>query len=250
MTDPLTYRADPLDFRQKMVPGRISVMWPSRHRVKMATEALASLLDNATEGNISFGIAYDADDPDTGAWAAEQGLFAWRAPVRLGWKGLGTYFARLSELSAGEWLVWWGDDGRMLTKGWDEVIRQQRPGILQVTGKTFDGVYPVVHRSALTAIGETIPSPFVDSWLWEAGKWSDCLWRVPVEVLEDRFDQTGRNRDQVWEEGSIHCYDEAWNEYCSPRMWARRMQHAWRVNGALGPQEGWPGMPMMGHDPA
>jgi hypothetical protein len=239
VADPLTYRADYLDFRRDMVPGLISVMWPSRQRERMAKEALASLRDLAAEPDrLEIGIAFDDDDPQTGEWAAAQDFFTWRTP-RLGWRGLGTYFGRLSELSAGEWLVWWGDDGRMLTKGWDTVLREQQPGIPYLHGEVFDNVYPVIHRRALAGIGEVLPVPFVDSWLTEVGKWADCLDFVPISMLEDRFDLTGRNRDQVWEEGSIHAYGPEWDTYCSPPMWARRQEHAWKVKAALGRPGQW-----------
>ncbi len=241
MTDPLTGRSDWLDFRRDPVPGLISVLWPSRQRRKMAREAMFSLIEQATDPKrIEFGIAFDDDDPDTGTWARQLGCFTWNTP-RQGWRGLGTYFARLSELSAGEWLIWWGDDGRMLTKGWDEILRAQQPGIPYLHGEVFDNVYPVIHRRALEAIGEAIPSPFVDSWLTEVGKWADCLDAVPVSVLEDRYDLTGRNRDRVWEEGSVHAYKPEWDVYCSPPNWARRQQHAWKVKAALGRPGDWAG---------
>src|SRR5712691_11403727 len=103
----------------------------------MASEAIASLRDKAT-GELEFGIAFDADDPDTGAWAAAEGFAIWASPQRLGWKGLATYYARISELCSGEWLVWWGDDGRMLTDGWDATVREQEPGVLYLRGQASD----------------------------------------------------------------------------------------------------------------
>jgi hypothetical protein len=240
VTSEPSYRADYLDFRREMVPGLISVVWPSRHRIRMAAEALDSVRDSAVRlDGIEFGVAYDGDDPRTGDLAAKRGCFTYRSAQRLGWTGLATYFARLSEQSRGEWLVWWGDDGRMLTPGWDEIVRKQKPGILYLKGEAFDNVYPVVHRSVLEAIGEVLPSPLVDTWLTEVGKWADCLWPVPILTLEDRFDLTGNNRDQVWEEGSIHAYD--FDAYCAAPMWHRRLKHASQVRKALGIPGDWAG---------
>lgn len=222
-----------LEFAHEPVPGMISVVWPSRQRVAMATAALASLRRTARDGTlVEYGIAYDADDPDTGKWAADNGVFTWESPERLGWAGHNTYSARLFERSAGEWLLSWGDDGIMLSGGWDAWIRRQPPGVCYLGGHpTGHNTFPAVHRRVLEAIGEQLPTPHQDTWLTDVAAAAGCLHRIPVQIMEDRFDLTGNNRDAIWEEGSIHAYRNA--EYYSAPMAAIREQHVARVKAAL-----------------
>ncbi len=222
-----------LRFAHDPIPGLITVAWPSRRRTHMAAAALRSLQSLAMEpGRIEYGVAYDADDPDTGKWAAEAGAFAVEFPERLGWAGHAAYSAALFEQSRGEWILSWGDDGIMLTRGWDTWIRRAPPGVCYLGGHpTGHNVFPAVHRSVLEAIGTVLPSPHQDTWLTEVAAAAGCLHRVPVQIMEDRPDLTGNNRDAVWEEGSIHAYRRA--EYFSSPMAAARAGHAARVKAAL-----------------
>lgn len=222
-----------LEFARAPVPGMISVVWPSRHRTEMAAAALASLCRAAARPDLTeYGVAYDADDPDTGQWAAQNGVYTWESPQRLGWAGHNEYSARLFEASAGEWILSWGDDGIMLTAGWDEAIRRAAPGVCYLGGHpTGHNVFPAVHRSVLAAIGTVLPSPHQDTWLTDVAADAGCLHRTGIRIMEDRYDLTGNNRDEIWEQGSIHAYQTA--EYYSPPMMELRKEHAGRVRQAL-----------------
>jgi hypothetical protein len=223
----------PLKFSHAPVPGLISVVWPSRQRTAMAAKALRSLSRLAADpSRVEYGVAYDADDPGTGEWAAANRVFAEEFPERLGWAGHAEYSARLFERSWGEWILSWGDDGIMLTRWWDKLIRSASPGVLYLGGHpTGHNVFPAVHRSVLEAIGTVLPSPHQDTWLTEVAQQASCLQRIDVRIMEDRFDLTGNNDDAVWREGSIHAYRNA--EYFSSPMAAIRAEHAQRVRAAL-----------------
>jgi hypothetical protein len=223
----------PLEFTRDPVPGMISVVWPSRQRTGMAAAAVASLRRAAARPHlVEYGVAYDADDPATGEWARGNGVFAVEFPDRLGWAGHNEYSARLFEQSCGEWILSWGDDGIMLTGGWDEHIRRTPPGVCYLAGHpTGHNVFPAVHRAVLAAIGTVLPSPHQDTWLTDVAADAGCLHRLPVRIMEDRYDLTGNNRDEIWEQGSIHAYQTA--EYYSPAMMAFRKEHAERVRDAL-----------------
>lgn len=223
-----------LRFEAAPVPGMISVVWPSRQRVQMASAALASLKRTArVPALVEYGVAYDADDPDTGKWAADNGLFAAEFPERLGWAGHNEYSAALFERAHGEWILSWGDDGIMLSAGWDMWIRRSPPGVCYLEGHpTGHNVFPAVHRSVLEAIGTVLPSPHQDTWLTEVAHMAGCLYRLPqVRIMEDRFDLTGNNRDEVWEQGSVNAYRRA--EYLSSPMAQLRAGHAERVKAAV-----------------
>lgn len=200
----------------------------------MASMALASLKRTARDPALAeYGVAFDADDPATGKWAADHGVFTAEFGQRLGWAGHNEYSAALFERSRGEWVLSWGDDGIMLTSGWDAVIRRQPPGVCYLYGHpTGHNVFPAVHRSVLEAIGTVLPSPHQDTWLTDVAEAAGCLHRLPgVRIMEDRFDLTGNNRDAIWEQGSIHAYQNA--EYYSEPMAALRAEHAARVKAAL-----------------
>jgi hypothetical protein len=223
----------PLVFARDPVPGMISVVWPSRHRTGMAAAALGSLRRAAARPDqVEYGVAYDADDPDTGQWARGNGVLAVEFPGRLGWAGHNTYSAALFEQSCGEWILSWGDDGIMLTGGWDEHIRRAGPGVCWLGGHpTGHNVFPAVHRTVLEAIGTVLPSPHQDTWLTDVAADAGCLHRTGVRIMEDRYDLTGNNRDEIWEQGSIHAYQTA--EYYSPEMVNLRKEHAEKVREAL-----------------
>lgn len=199
----------------------------------MATVALESLRRLASRPDlVEYWVAYDPDDPETGEWAAGHDVCSWQAPYRFGWAGHGKYTMRLAELCQGEWLMSWGDDARMLTPGWDEAIRNCRPGVLYLRGDVRDNTFPVVHRRVLTAMGD-LPSPFVDSWITKVGMAANCLQMTAIKVMEDRFDLTGRNNDEVWREGSIHRYEAAEDEFHSEPMIQLRAEQAQRVREEL-----------------
>lgn len=223
----------PLEFAYPPQPGMVSVVWPSRQRTHMAAAALASLRRTAANPDLAeYGIAWDADDGNTGEWARENGVFTEAFPERLGWAGHNAYSARLFEASRGEWVLSWGDDGIMLTGGWDEHIRRTPPGVCYLQGHpTGHNVFPAVHRTVLEAIGTVIPSPHQDTWLTDVALAAGCLHRIPVTIMEDRFDLTGNNRDAIWEQGSIHAYQT--EKYYSPGWAALREEHAERVREAV-----------------
>lgn len=52
---------------------------------------------------------------------------------------------------------------------------------------------------------------------------------MQVHTREDRFDLTGNNRDDVWQQGSVNVYEPALDEYHSPKMVALRAEHAARM---------------------
>jgi hypothetical protein len=220
-----------LEFRYPWSPGLISVVWPSRQREAMALEGLATLRSlAAVPCAVEYGVAYDADDPATGEWAHREGLFTWQASRRLGWAGHAEYSGRLWERARGEWVLCWGDDGRMLTEGWDDQLRQQPPGVAWLGGHPRDhNTFPAAHRLALQAIGEFLPSPHIDTWLTDVAQAAGCLRPTNIRITEDRYDLTGNNLDQVWREGSVNAYQG--DQYAS--LAPERARHAARLAAAL-----------------
>jgi hypothetical protein len=224
---------DPLNFQHPPTPGLISVVLPSRRRPEMLAAAVGSLCGTAAHPDLmEVLVAYDPDDQPTGQQARALGAAAWEAPQRYGWHGNHLYFGHLFGMVAGEWLLPWGDDGRMLTEGWDRIVRDAPPGVLHHRGGAYGcNTFPIVHRSVLDAIGRYVPSPHQDTWLTNVAAQANCLHHVGIEVLEDRPDLTGSAPDATWQEGSIHQYRTA--EYNTPEMAAERAADARRIAAAL-----------------
>ncbi len=139
-------------------------------------------------------VAYDADDPETERAAIECGA---RRRIgfgeRLGWAGNNTYFAHLFAEARGEWIVPFGDDGEMLTDGWDEIVRRQERGVLHLMGGVSGhNVFPIVHRDVLLALPwMKCPSPHQDTWLTDVAAGAGLLHAVQIWITEHReIDET------------------------------------------------------------
>ncbi len=219
-------------------PGMISVLMPSRHRSAMLAASVASLREHASRPDLlELLVAHDPDDPQTGDHARELGAeLVWQAPQRYGYAHSARYYAALIGHARGEWcLPSWGDDGLMLTDGWDDIVRVQPvPSVLYTTGgdRRGNNCFPVVHMDVFEATGRFCDLPAIDTWYDDVGKLAG-IWRgpdPPIVLMQDRYDITGRNRDQTYLEGRSG-YRAA--DYYSPQWTAWRGQDAHAVRRAL-----------------
>lgn len=200
----------------------ISVLLPSRHRPESLTESIGSLRDRASDPRrVEVLIAADPDDPGTAEAAERSQARAWVAPTRFGYHQLHEYVNELSHQAAGEWLLLWNDDARMITARWDERVADAEPGVLWPghNGSPFLNVFPIVHRSIVEAIGHFSLSPHCDSWVQDVADVIGAHRRIDVETLHDRYDLTGGHDDQTWRDAQAG-YRTA--DYHSPEMKAAR----------------------------
>lgn len=228
----------PLNMKKYRSP-RISVVLPSRKRPEMLARSLQSLYDNLSspQYRVEILIGYDSDDPQTLKTAQDsafESVMGWMAPGRYGYGGIANYYAPLLNMSSGQWIFLWGDDAIMQTKGWDQIIRDQGPGVLYTRGNP-DGhnCFPVVHSSIFEASGRFTGLPAVDTWYDEVGRWSG-RWADPgITVLQDRPDLTGVAPDATYNEGrSGYRAAEYYNNYWT----AMREQDSVAVFEKLGPE--------------
>lgn len=226
-----------LKFKDEMVPGKISIILPSRGRARtVLPRAINSLRDTALHPElIEFLVAYDPDDPDTGVAAAELGVVhTWVAPQRLGWGGNHIYFGHLVEMTSGEWICPWGDDGEMLTSGWDGIVRRYNPGVLYCHGGLAEhNVFPFIHRKLYEIMGTYLPSPHGDSWWTDVARMADCLYDTDIRIVEHRPDTTGCAADRTYVEGRSG-YESA--KYYSHGQQLERAEDARRIRIGLGGQ--------------
>lgn len=214
-----------------LVKDGISALIPSRNRGELLLKSIGTLRDNAEEPeNIEFIVAHDDDDLGTReAITPFPDISCVNSGPRRGWKGLHLYYADLIAAAYGEWMLMWCDDGLMHTKGWDTIVRQQKPGVLHLQGGPAGNhnVYPVVHYKVIEGVEYVIPSPHTDTWWTEVAAGAGCLYQVPIQITEDRYNETGNNNDQTFREGSIHQYRQ--QEYYSPEFTQQRQLDVFRL---------------------
>lgn len=233
----------PIKMLEERVPGRISILLPSRGRREMLGESISSLRRTAAQPwNLEFLIAYDPDDQLTRKVANAYDVdVVWEAPERYGYAGSARYYAALLEYCTGQWLLpTWGDDGIMLTDGWDDIVRDQpTPAVIYTTGgdKWGNNCYPIVSADVLMATGRFCDIPPVDSWYDEVGKLAGIhiVPSPPIKLMQDRFDLTGRNNDRTYIEGSRAYWARGMHpkEFYQPQWTRWRHEDAERVKALL-----------------
>lgn len=173
---------------------KISVVMPSRGRIRQLTAALVSLKALASEGHsILYGVACDHDDPATFDY-----LMKWRDD---GFKSLsilhgpraeslGTLDNKLASYMPADAYVIWGDDLLCCTVDWDQRIaeaidrvphgvfwwktQQQEPSLVPIISERW-------REAAGTLFTEYFPFWYDDLWLWE-------LWQFTTDQMPEFLD--------------------------------------------------------------
>lgn len=200
----------------------ISVLLPSRGRVKALTDTVEGLLGLADRpGSIEILIAADPDDPDTHTGDLPWQASVWTAPERYGYPRLHEYINRLAEQADGGWLMLWNDDARMRTAGWDRLVEERAPSVLWPHSNDIAtcNTFPIWPKTWTDSLGHVSLSPHCDSWIQYLGQTLGQHERVAIEILHDRADLTGGHDDQTRAE-SLAGYRTA--DYGSPAMEAAR----------------------------
>jgi len=198
----------------------ISVLLPTRGRPEALCESVASLYETAGDRS-AFEILYAVDDDDQVAT-----LQAWDQivddhggrhrpkvfPQRHGYSNLHEYVNCLAGKStgwdgpAGQWLMLWNDDATMQTYGWDWQIAKFPPRYILdcwTNHPPLTCTFPIVPRAWVQAIGHFSLNAHCDTWWQLIGEWTHRLVRADIDVQHNRFDMTGQNNDQTYEEGRV-----------------------------------------------
>lgn len=204
----------------------------------MLKSSLHTLQSNASSGYpVEYLVAYDPDDPTTKATALDCGAKAIGAPERWGYNELGKYFNLLANNAAGDWLLLWNDDAIMTTPGWNRIIDTIPAGYAVAdlhTSMSAAAVcaFPAVHRSAVECLGYYCPpeTSHTDSFWQDVGRKTSTIHPVAVHVYHDRYDLTGNNNDDVFQESRTQYRSE---EYYGPVVQARIAEDAERLRRCL-----------------
>jgi hypothetical protein len=182
----------------------ISVCFAARGRprsLSATTRELLRLADKPDEVEVI--VAVDPDDAAIRDAVLMPQVRLWTAPERYGYCRLHDYLNPLARMAAGTWCLWWNDDMRMQTPGWDTVIRGQDPAILWPAANhvRHANIVPAWPRAWSDAMGHVSPVSHMDTYLQYLGEALGRHVRIPVAVVHDRADVTGGHDDQTYAEG-------------------------------------------------
>lgn len=191
----------------------ISILLATRGRTDAlgrSVRSLVELADNVAGVQIMF--AFDNDDT-AGLTYFKQELMPWLDAngakyksfqfKRMGYVNLHKYSNYLADHSDADWLIIWNDDAVMQTPGWDSVISAYTGQFKLLSFKTHNmhpySIFPVIPRKWHEVLGYLSPHPTQDGWTSQQAYMLDIYERIDVDVLHDRFDLTGNNQDEMFD---------------------------------------------------
>jgi hypothetical protein len=191
---------------------RIAVLLPTRGRTVALSRSVESLVNLAKDtDSIQIMLGFDNDDPVgidhfksvLQPWLDERNLhYTAMTFAPMGYIRLNEYVNTLAEKSSADWLVFWNDDAVMETQDWDVEIMKWEGQFKLLAFQTHNlhpySIFPIVPRKWLDLLGYLSPHQISDAWLSQQAYMLDILERIPVEVLHDRHDLTGNNKDETF----------------------------------------------------
>ena len=190
----------------------IAVLLPTRGRAEMLERSVQSLISMAKDADqIQLMLAFDNDD-EVGTKHFEDIVQPWLDDHQinytamsfdpLGYIRLNEYVNELARNSDARWLVFWNDDAVMETQDWDQEIMNWDGQFKLLAFRTHNlhpySIFPIVPRKWLDLLGYLSPHQISDAWLSQQAYMLDIMERIPVEVLHDRHDLTGNNKDETF----------------------------------------------------
>lgn len=190
----------------------ISVVLPTRGRTDALLRSITSLLDNADDPKrILLMFGFDDDDTSSIEYFKENVIpyiqskgaaTAGKIYKRMGYTRLNEYVNDLSVWSDAKWCFFWGDDALMQTKGWDTEIMKFDGHFKLLSVHTHHdhpySIFPIIPKEWVNVLGHFSPHQLSDSWVSEIGYVLGIFERIPVWVIHDRFDLTGNNNDETF----------------------------------------------------
>lgn len=191
----------------------ISVVLPTRGRTEALKSSIASLVNTSSHPeSIEILLAFDDDDTDSQTYfkksivplLTDSGVvFEAMSMPRLGYARLNEYVNRLVSSSQGQWVMMFNDDARMITKNWDNVIRGYDDRFALLRADTNHehpyAIFPILPREWFELFGYFSPHQLNDAWVSQIGFMLDIVVTVPIYIEHDRFDLTGKNKDDTYE---------------------------------------------------
>ena len=192
---------------------KLALLLPTRGRTEALRRSVLSLVNTADDVD-SFELLMGFDNDDTATVEYFQQTlqpeldslgvnYQVHEFERIGYIRLNEYVNKLATSSDADWLVFWNDDAVMESTGWDTTITGYTGQFKLLAFDTHKkhpySIFPIVPREWLDIFGYMSPHSLSDAWLSQQAYLLDILERIDVKVLHDRFDLTGNNKDETFE---------------------------------------------------
>jgi hypothetical protein len=227
---------------------KIAILLPTRGRTEALDRSLISLLEKASDlSSIQLLLGLDNDDTvgldhfETVLQPKLEDLgvdYTAMSFDRLGYGRLNDYINKLAEHSSADWLFFWNDDAIMETTGWDTEITKYTGEFKLLAVHTHNdhpySIFPIVPRAWLDVIGHLSLHSMTDAWLSQIAYCVDIWERINVDVVHDRADLTGNNKDETYKERELlEGNPNNPRDFHHPRQTTLRMQECDKLNGYL-----------------
>ena len=191
----------------------IAMLLATRGRTEILGRSIRSLIELADNpSRVQLMFAFD-DDDEIGFKYFKDELQPWMDArdvnytamrfKRMGYVNLHKYNNAMAKGSSSRWLVIWNDDAVMESKGWDTTIMSYEGQFKLLSFKTHRmhpySIFPIVPRKWYDLLGYISPHPTQDGWVSQTAYMLDIYQRINVEVLHYRFDLTGNNGDEIFQ---------------------------------------------------
>jgi hypothetical protein len=191
---------------------KIAILLPTRGRTEALDRSLIGLLEQASDLS-SIQVLLGLDTDDTVGIAHFQDLlqpklddlsvdYTAMAFKPMGYGRLNEYINELAKNSSADWLFFWNDDALMETQGWDEKIAEHTGEFKLLAVHTHHdhpySIFPIVPRAWLDVVGHLSLHSMTDAWLSQIAYMVDIWERIDVDVVHDRADLTGNNKDDTY----------------------------------------------------
>jgi hypothetical protein len=196
---------------------KVAALIPTRGRTKPLEKSIKSLIEQAEHPDtIQILIAFDNDDVKIIKYF-QQAIQPWMddnnvnytvlSMDRLGYQNLNLYYNKLAEYSNSDWLMGWGDDSIMETKGWDTKIAQHDGEFKLLKVHTHNehpySIFPILPRKWFEILGHISQHSSNDAYVSQLAYYLDIFERIEVYCAHNRFDVTGINNDATYQQREI-----------------------------------------------
>jgi hypothetical protein len=191
---------------------KIAILLPTRGRTEALDRSLIGLLELADDlDSIQLLLGLDTDDavgiahfqdelqPRLDAMGVDYTAMTFNP---IGYGRLNEYINELAKNSSADWLFFWNDDAIMETQGWDQRITEHTGEFKLLAVHTHQdhpySIFPIVPREWLDVIGHLSLHSMTDAWLSQIAYCVDIWERININVVHDRADLTGNNKDDTY----------------------------------------------------
>lgn len=200
-----------------------------------------SLVDHAHDlSSIELVLGFDNDDVDTIEYFKQtiqpeldtRGIdYQAHEFDRMGYLRLNEYVNTLARCTDADWLVFWNDDAIMETSNWDSVISSYTGQFKLLAFHTHNdhpySIFPILPKEWLEVFGYISPHSLTDAWTSQVAYLVDIWERINVDVIHDRHDLTGNNKDETFlNRPMLEGNPKDPRDFHHPRWEKKRMQDA------------------------